>query len=92
LAHAHPSCCLNPTTPDGDCRNLTHPTERQFPKRSFHSQRHTFVSDLANSTFNPEIRRKLTGHKTASVHNPYTHFERETLRAAVHAIPSLPEH
>jgi hypothetical protein len=50
------------------------------------------VSDLANSTFNPEIRRKLTGHKTASVHNPYTHFERETLRAAVHAIPSLPEH
>jgi site-specific recombinase XerD len=53
--------------------------------------RHTFVSDLANSGSNPEIRRKLTGHKTASVHDLYTHFERETLKAAVHAIPSLPE-
>lgn len=47
--------------------------------------------DLANSGSNPEIRRKLTGHKTASVHDLHPHFERETLRAAVHAIPSLPE-
>jgi hypothetical protein len=40
---------------------------------------------------NPEIRRKLTGHKTTSVNDLDTHFERETLKAAVHAIPSLPE-
>jgi hypothetical protein len=47
--------------------------------------------DLANSGSNPEVRRKLTGHKPPSVHDLHPHFERETLRAAVHAIPSLPE-
>jgi site-specific recombinase XerD len=74
-----------------DRREVTNTAGRKFAKRSFHSLRHTFVSDLANSGSNPEIRRKLTGHKTASVHDLYTHFERETLKAAVHAIPSLPE-
>jgi Phage integrase family len=76
---------------DGDRRRVTNPAGRKFAKRSFHSLRHTFVSDLANSGSNPEIWRKLSGHKTASVHDVYTHFERETLRAAVHAIPSLAE-
>jgi integrase len=72
-------------------RAVTNPDGRKFAERWFHSLRHTLFSDLANSTSHPEIRRKLTGHKTASVHDLYTHFERETLRAAVHAIPSLPE-
>lgn len=74
-----------------DRREFTNSAGRSFAKRSFHSLRQTFVSDLANSGSNPEIRRKLTGHKTASVHDLYTHFERETLRAAVHAIPGLPQ-
>jgi integrase len=74
-----------------DCREVTHPAGRKFAKHSFHSLRHTFVSDLATFGSNPEVRRKLTGHKTASVHVLYNHFERETLRAAVHAIPSIPE-
>jgi site-specific recombinase XerD len=73
-----------------DPREVTNSAGRSFAKRSFHSLRHTFVSDLANSGLNPEIRRKLTGHKTASVHDLYTHFEHETFRAAVHAIPGLP--
>lgn len=73
-----------------DRREVTNSAGRSFPKRSFHSLRHTLVSDLANSGSNPEIRRKLTGHKTASVQDLYTHFEHETFRAAVHAIPVLP--
>ena len=73
-----------------DRREVTNSAGRSFAKRSFHSLRHTLVSDLANSGSNPEIRRKLTGHKTASVHDLYTHFEHETFRAAVHAIPGLP--
>jgi hypothetical protein len=52
-----------------DHREVTNPAGRKFANRSFHSLRHTFVSDLANSGSSPEIRRKLTGHKTASVHN-----------------------
>jgi site-specific recombinase XerD len=73
-----------------DRRKITNSAGRSFAKLSSHFLRHTFVSDLANSGSNPEIRRKLTGHKTASVHDLYTHFERETLRAAVHAILGLP--
>jgi site-specific recombinase XerD len=75
-----------------DRGEVTNSAGRSFAKRYFHSLRHTFVSDLANSGSNPEIRRKLTGHKTASVHDLYTHFEHETFRAAVHAIPGLPQH
>ncbi len=74
-----------------DRREITNPAGLKFAKHSFHSLRHTFVSDPANSGSNPEVRRKLSGHKTASVHDLYTHFERETLRAAVHAITSIPE-
>ena len=73
-----------------DRGEITNYAGRSFAKRSFHSLRHTFVSDLANSGSNPEIRRKLTCHKTASVHDLYTYFERETLRAAVRAILGLP--
>ena len=73
-----------------DRQQITNYAGRSFAKRSSHSLRHTFVSDLANFGLNPEIRRKLTYHKTASVPALYTHFERETLRAAVHAIPGLP--
>ena len=73
-----------------DRQEITNYAGRSFAKRSFHSLRHTFVSDLANSGSNPEIRRKLTCHKTASVHDLYTYFERETLRAAVRAILGLP--
>lgn len=72
-----------------DRREVTNSAGRSFAKRSFHSLRHTFVSDLANSGSNPEIRRKLTGHKTASVHDLYTHFEFEKLRSAVTSIPRL---
>ena len=75
----------------GDRREVTNPAGRKLAKRSIHSLRHAFVSDLANSGSNPELRRKLSGHKTASVHELYGHFERQTLKAAVHAITSLPE-
>jgi integrase len=74
-----------------DRREVVSPAGRKFAKRSFHSLRHTFVSDLANSGSNPEIRRKLTGHKTASVHDLYTHLELEKLKTAVTAIPPLPQ-
>jgi hypothetical protein len=36
-----------------------------------------------------EVRMKLTGHKTESVHRGYTHHELEKLRSAIQKIPSL---
>jgi len=44
---------------------------------------------LAKQGVAPELRMKLTGHKTEAVHRGYTHHELEKLRAAVEKIPSL---
>jgi integrase len=62
---------------------------RQQSKRTFHALRHTFTSQLANNGVSPEVRMKLTGHKTESVHRGYTHHELDKLREAVEKIPSL---
>jgi integrase len=62
---------------------------RQLSQRSFHALRHSFTGALANKGVAPELRMKLTGHKTESIHRAYTHHEIEQLRAAVDKIPSL---
>ena len=84
---------FHPLIPDAVVgrHEVTHPAGRRFTKRSFHDLLHTLVSDHPDSRSTPGIGRKRTGYKTASVHDLYAHFERETLRAAVHAIPFPPE-
>lgn len=62
---------------------------RQFSKLSFHSLRHSAVSALTNAGVAPELRRKLTGHKSVAVHERYTHHELEPLRDAVSKLPRL---
>lgn len=62
---------------------------RQLSRRSFHALRHSFTSALANAGVAPEVRMKLTGHKTESNHRADTHHELEPLRAAVEKIPAL---
>lgn len=64
---------------------------RNISKRTFHALRHSFTSALANAGVAPELRMKLTGHKSAAVHKGYTHLELETLRNAIGKLPSLPE-
>jgi integrase len=63
--------------------------KRMFSRRTFHALRHSFTSALANQNVSSELRMKLTGHKTAAMHQKYTHHEMENLRAAVQKIPSL---
>jgi integrase len=63
---------------------------RQLSKRSFHSLRHSFASALANAGVAPELRMKLTGHKSAAVHAGYSHHEVDVLRtSAISKLPSL---
>lgn len=62
---------------------------RQISRRTFHALRHSFTSALANKNVAPELRMKLTGHKTEAVHRGYTHHELETLRKAVAKMPGL---
>ena len=58
-------------------------------RRTFHSLRHGFTSRLANAGIAPELRMRLTGHKSAAVHQGYTHMEMQTLRSAVDKLPAL---
>ena len=62
---------------------------RKISKRTFHALRHSFTSALANAGVSPELRMKLTGHKSAEIHRGYTHLELETLRAALQKLPNL---
>lgn len=62
---------------------------RMISRRTFHALRHSFTSALANAGVASELRMKLTGHKSESVHAGYTHHELETLRAAVAKLPRL---
>ncbi|MBU3665543.1 MAG: hypothetical protein FGM15_06660 [Chthoniobacterales bacterium] len=62
-------------------------TGRTVSTLSFHSLRHTATSLLANAGVAADTRKALTGHADDRVHEGYTHYELETLRAAVESIP-----
>jgi integrase len=62
---------------------------RTVRSKSFHSLRHSFVSQLANSGVPSEISQRLVGHSDSGVHKKYTHYELEVLRDAVAKLPSL---
>lgn len=61
---------------------------RRVFELSFHSLRHTAISELANHGVVKEIRMKLSGHKS-NVHERYTHHELEALRAQIERVPSF---
>jgi integrase len=60
-----------------------------FHKYTFHSLRHSFVSELANAGIAPDVRQLLAGHSDESSHMVYTHQKLETLRKAVDSLPKL---
>jgi integrase len=57
-------------------------------RRSFHSLRHSFTSWLAEADVHSDIRRKLTGHRSAGIHDLYTHYDKG-LRRAIEELPDL---
>jgi len=57
-------------------------------KRSFHCLRHSFTSWLAEADVPSDIRRKLTGHKSAGMHDLYTHHDK-SLRRAIEELPDF---
>jgi integrase len=60
-----------------------------FNKYTFHSLRHSFVSELANAGIAPDVRQMLAGHSDDRSHAVYTHTQLDTLRAAVQKLPSI---
>jgi integrase len=61
---------------------------RQVFTLSFHSFRHTAISEMANAGVSKERRMKLSGHKS-NVHERYTHHDLEALRKDVESVPSF---
>jgi integrase len=56
--------------------------------KSFHSLRHSFASALADSDVHSDVRMRLTGHASASVHANYSHHE-AALQRAIGQLPTL---
>ena len=61
---------------------------RTVYKLSFHSLRHTFISDMANAGISKELRMKIVGH-SSNAHDRYTHIQAHTIHAALKDVPSL---
>ncbi len=59
---------------------------RTFTRRSFHSLRHTYNSELANADVPQEVRRKLVGHMDNEINDIYTHLEKRVFRAAINTL------
>ena len=51
-----------------------------------HGLRHTFTTWLARAGVPKEVRKRLLGHSGGDVHDGYTHFDVESLRAHVEVI------
>jgi integrase len=62
---------------------------RSVYSHSFHSLRHSFSTLLANSGVAEDVRMRLTGHTTRSVHQKYTHHDLEVFRAAIGVLPRV---
>lgn len=62
---------------------------RKVNKLTFHSLRHTFVSNLKNSGSGDSIARELAGHSSDAVSRVYTHSDPKALRKAVNKLPKL---
>jgi integrase len=64
---------------------------RRVRRLSFHSLRHSFVSQLANLEVSADLRKELVGHSSDSVHDRYTHLSFDLQRLAISKLPSLRE-
>lgn len=56
---------------------------RQLSRRSFHSIRHSYNTELANAGTSQEVRRKLVGHATDDMNDVYTHLDDKMFRKAI---------
>jgi integrase len=72
-----------------DVRKRGEGATRDVRALSFHSLRHSFVSQLASANVSEEQRMELTGHTTRDVHKLYTELKLEQLQKAIALLPTL---
>jgi integrase len=61
----------------------------RFRALGFHSLRHSFVSRLANSEVNADVRKAIVGHSSDEIHRRYTHLELALQQKAIGRLPSV---
>lgn len=61
----------------------------EFNRYTFHSLRHSYVSELANAGIAPDLRQLLSGHADEKSHAIYTHTKLATLRKAIETLPRI---
>jgi integrase len=61
----------------------------KFNRYTFHSLRHSYISELANAGIAPDVRQLLSGHADEKTHAVYTHTKLETLRQAIKVLPRI---
>lgn len=62
---------------------------RRFSALSFHSLRHTLISNLANAEISADVRKEITGHSSDEIHRRYVHLEISAQQRAIQKIPSV---
>ena len=73
----------------GTLRERAGKSGRKVAERSFHSLRHSYVTELAHANVAVELRQRLGGHATEGQSLHYTHPEFAALREAVEKLPGL---
>ena len=62
---------------------------RRFSSLSFHSLRHTLISNLANADISPDVRKEITGHSDDESHRRYVHLDISAQRRAIEKVGSV---
>lgn len=63
---------------------------RTLRAKTFHSLRHTFITELRKEGVDLETRQDLAGHEDQEQTRHYTHLDVEVLRRAINRLSSLP--
>jgi integrase len=61
----------------------------RFRALGFHSLRHSFVSRLANSEVNVDVRKQIVGHSSDEIHRRYTHLDLSLQQKAIGQLGSV---
>lgn len=62
---------------------------RETAELGFHSLRHTATTMLKSAGVSDAIAREIIGHSSPTISRHYTHFDMDTLRAALEKMPSV---
>ena len=67
--------------------SIFHKLKLNLKKKTFHSLRHTFISNAANNGTSIQVLQKLVGHSSVNMSMAYYHENRKVLDNAINTLP-----